>query len=94
MATAYAVCVFGVFSLTASGLIRIHGPVNSCCRGSGGLPHQTNQDVSGDQVTSDDQCDPPHAPQNQPLRLESTPKVRVLKYIPKSAREQYGLNLG
>ena len=50
--------------------------------------------MSLDQATLDNQSDPPRAPQNQPLRLESIPKVRVLKYIPKAAREQYGQKLG
>lgn len=71
---AYAVCL-RVFPLTANGLFKIHGPVSSRCRGSGSPPRQTNQDVTGDQATLDDQSDPPCAPQSQPLRLESIPKV-------------------
>ena len=83
-------CVSSGFPLTAKGFIHLC----SHCRGSGSPPRQTNQDVSGDQATLDVQSDPPRAPQNQPLHLESVPKVRVLKNIPKAAREQYGLKLG
>ena len=94
MAAMRSVCLRG-FSLTSMGLIRTQGPVCSRGQGSGQPPRTVSQcplaenSQSLPSLSAASPCDPPSLPQLFPqLCLESFQPVKILKRIPRGARQQ------
>ena len=93
MATAACSVCLRSFSVTASGLVRAHGPFHSRCQGSRKPPRAdcSQPGGQGNQVSA--MSPPPSSlsshsqPSSPPPRLSVAP-VPVLKWIPKGARQQ------
>ena len=85
-----AVCLRS-FSINSTGLLRTHGPVTARCPGSGKLPRPPaplpTSPSSGSPPATESTSPASTSPPPSPI-LAQIPMVRVLKRIPKSARQQ------
>ena len=84
-------------SLTSAGVMRVHGPVGRRCQGSGKPPRGVSARRTGVPSGEADQqrgATPSSQPsvvslsQGEPAVVQHLPVVRVLRRIPKAAREQ------
>ena len=84
-------------SLTSAGVVRVHGPVGRRCQGSGKPPRGVSARRTGVPSGEADQqrgATPSTQPsvvslsQGEPAVVQHLPVVRVLRRIPKAAREQ------
>ena len=95
MASTFASCsvCLCTFCITASWLVRSHGPIHSRCPGSGKPPKIIGTILlAGSQQTAEEPTMPPcglSPPQSPPKKfsLKAFQRIPVLKRIPKGARQ-------
>ena len=85
MASAVCAVCLRVLSATSAGVLRTHGPVSARCQGSGKPPRPPEQVVQPSAGAGPELISPPVSSPSP--SLATIPSGRVIRRIPKSARQ-------